>query len=324
MFPNFEKIYAPVLTGKEDLRKREIQVLCPFHNDKNASMSINTESGLYHCFACNASGSAIGFYMKYNNLTYREALEQLGQNNYNFEQRPVKQIIAKEPPPRIDTDYTDYCYKVWNDTIMHDEFYEFYAKKLYELRGITFPTAVACFIGYDPNKGWIFPCIRYKDKKCVGYEIRHKLFQHFKFKNGEETKCYKADNTPSCLCWIYEAWDNKKCIINEGFVDSYFQYQYQYEKAQKFKGELAQVDCNILTSSCGVKHIPKLVEQAKLWNDFDEIIFCLDNDDAGRDAKEKLLALPHENKFRFFNMLEDGEDFEEFYKRVLIKGIYNK
>ena len=324
MLENFEKIYAPVLTSKEDLRKREIQVLCPFHNDKNASMSINTESGLYHCFACNASGSAIGFYMKYNNLTYREALEQLGQNNYNFEQRPVKQIIAKEPPPRVDTDYTDYCYKVWNDTIMHDEFYEFYAKKLYELRGITFSTAVACFIGYDPSKGWIFPVIRYKDKKCVGYEIRHKLFQHFKFKNGKETKCYKADNTPSCLCWIYEAWDRKKCIINEGFVDSYFQYQYQYEKAQKFKSEFAQVDCSILTSSCGVKHIPELVEQAKLWNDFDEIIFCLDNDDAGRDAKEKLLALPHENKFRFFNMLEDGEDFEEFYKRVLIKGIYNK
>ena len=322
MLDNFEKIYAPVLNGKEDLRKREIQVLCPFHNDKNASMSINTESGLYHCFACNASGSAIGFYMKYNNLTYREALEKLGQNNYNYENRPIKQIISKEKPKRELIDYSDYCYKVWNDTIMHDEFYEFYAKKLYELRGITFPTAVACFIGYDPSKGWIFPCIDYETKKCVGYEIRHKLFQHFKFKNGKETKCYKADNTPSCLCWIYEAWDNKKCIINEGFVDSYFQYQYQYEKAQKFKGELAQVDCNILTSSCGVKHIPELVEQAKLWNDFDEIIFCLDNDDAGRDAKEKLLALPHENKFRFFNMLEDGEDFEEFYKRVLVKELY--
>ena len=323
MLDNFEKIYAPVLNGKEDLRKREIQVLCPFHNDKNASMSINTESGLYHCFACNASGSAIGFYMKYNNLTYHEALEKLGQNNYNYENKPIKQIISKEKPKRELIDYSNYCYKVWNDTIMHDEFYEFYAKKLYELRGITFDTAVACLIGYDPSKGWIFPCIDYETKKIVGYEIRHKLFQHFKFKNGKETKCYKADNTPSCLCWIYEAWDNKKCIVNEGFVDGYFQYQYQHEKAQKFKGELAQVDCNILTSSCGVKHIPELVEQAKLWNDFDEIIFCLDNDDAGRDAKEKLLALPHENKFRFFNMLEDGEDFEEFYKRVLIKGLYN-
>lgn len=322
MLENFEKIYAPVLTGKEDLRKREIQVLCPFHNDKNASMSINTESGLYHCFACNASGSAIGFYMKYNNLTYREALEKLGQNNYNYKNKPIKQIISKEKPKKELIDYSNYCYKVWNDTIMHDEFYEFYAKKLYELRGITFDTAVACFIGYDPSKGWIFPCIDYETKKCVGYEIRHKLFQHFKFKNGKETKCYKADNTPSCLCWIYEAWNNKKCIVNEGFVDGYFQYQFQHEKAQKYRGEFAQVDCSIITSSCGVKHIPELVEQAKLWNDFEEIIFCLDNDDAGRDAKEKLLALPHENKFRFFNMLEDGEDFEEFYKRALVKELY--
>lgn len=322
MLDNFEKIYAPVLNGKEDLRKREIQVLCPFHNDKNASMSINTESGLYHCFACNASGSAIGFYMKYNNLTYREALEKLGQNNYNYENKPIKQIISKEKPKRELIDYSNYCYKVCNDTIMHNEFYEFYAKKLYDLRGITFDTAVACLIGYDPSKGWIFPCIDYETEKFVGYEIRHKLFQHFKFKNGNEIKCYKADNTPSCLCWIYKAWNRKKCIVNEGFVDGYFQYQFQHEKAQKYKGEFAQVDCNIITSSCGVKHIPELVEQAKLWNDFDEIIFCLDNDNAGRDAKEKLLALPHENKFRFFNMLEDGEDFEEFYKRVLVKELY--
>ena len=281
----FDKIFGDIIPAGTNTNQKNIMIPCIFHDDKNASLCISTDENkpVYNCFGCNEKGSWIGFYMKRNGLTYPEALKALDMDK-PFEQRPVKQIIAKEPPQRVDTDYTDYCYKVWNDTIMHDEFY--------------------------------------KDKKCVGYEIRHKLFQHFKFKNGKDTKCYKADNTPSCLCWIYEARDNKKCIINEGFVDSYFQYQYQYEKAQKFKGELAQVDCNILTSSCGVKHIPELVEQAKLWNDFDEIIFCLDNDDAGRDAKEKLLALPHENKFRFFNMLEDGEDFEEFYKRVLLKELY--
>ena len=72
----------------------------------------------------------------------------------------------------------------------------------------------------------------------------------------------------------------------------------------------------------GVKHIPELVKEAKLWNDFEEIIFCLDNDEAGRAAKEKLLELPHENKFKFFNLLAEGEDFEEFYKRVLVKELY--
>ena len=320
----FDKIFGDLIPPGTNTNQKNIMIPCIFHNDKNASLCISTDENkpVYNCFGCNSKGSWIGFYMKRNGLTYPEALKALDMDK-PLEQRPVKQIISKEPPPRVDTDYSEYCFKVWNDTIANEEFYEFYAKKLYELRGITFDTAAACLIGYDPSKGWIFPVIRYEDKKIVGYEIRQKYFQHFKFKNGKDTKCYKADNTPSCLCWIYEAWDNKKCIVNEGFVDGYFQYQYQHEKAQKFNGPLAQVDCNIITSSCGVKHIPELVEQAKLWNDFDEIIFCLDNDDAGRDAKEKLLALPHENKFRFFNMLEDGEDFEEFYKRVLIKGIYN-
>lgn len=334
MFDNFEKIYAPVLTGREDLRKREIQVLCPFHDDKNASLSINTESGLYHCFACNSSGSAIGFYMKYNNLSYREALEQLQLNNPTPTHAPNKQIIHKKPePPKIEVDYSDYCYKAWNDTIMHEQFYEFYCKKLYELRGITLPTAVACMIGYDSKKGWIFPCIRYKDNKIVGYEVREKYFNKFKFKNGSETKCYKAEHTPSYICTVFDSGSREKAIFCEGFIDAFFMYQYQLEKAQKFKGEFAQVDCTILTSSNGVGAIPALVEEAKLWNDFDEVIFCLDNDEwkpdkngvlrsAGNEAKQKLIELPHENKFKFFNGLEVGEDFEDYYKRVLVKELF--
>ena len=57
------------------------------------------------------------------------------------------------------------------------------------------------------------------------------------------------------------------------------------------------------------------------YNDLSKI-FCLDNDEAGRAAKEKLLELPHDNKFKFFNLLAEGEDFEEFYKRVLLKELY--
>ena len=205
---------------------------------------------------------------------------------------------------------------------MHDEFYEFYCKKLYELRGLTLPTAVVCMIGYDPQKGWIFPCVRYSDNKIVGYEIRQKYFQTFKFKNGKETKCYKADNTPSCICSVYQAWDNKKAIFCEGFIDAFKMYQYKHELTQKFKGVFEKVDCSILTSSCGVKHIPELVEKAKLWNDFEEVIFCLDNDEAGNNASEKLKNLPHEGKFKFFNQIPEGKDFEDYYEEVLKPNLY--
>lgn len=319
----FDKIFGDLIPPGTNTNTRNVMINCIFHDDVNASLCISTDENkpVYNCFGCGAKGSWIGFYMKRNNLTYPEALKALDMDK-PFEQRPVKQIIHKEPPKRIDTDYSEYCMNAWNDTICHDEHFAFYCKKLYELRGLTMPTAVCCFIGYDPKKGWIFPCMRYKDNKIVGYEIRHKYFQKFKFKDGKETKCYKAENTPSCLCLIFETWSRKKAIVCEGFVDAYFMYQYQHEKAEKFGGEFAQVDCSILTSSCGVKHIPELVNEAKLWNDFEEIIFCLDNDEAGNDAKTKLLELPHENKFRFFNGLADGEDFEEYYKRVLKKELF--
>lgn len=318
----FNKIFSDIIPPGTNLNTKNIMIPCIFHEDKNASLCISTDENkpVYNCFGCNAKGSWIGFYMKRNGLSYSEALKALNMDK--VEQKPVKQIISKEETPRVDTDYFDYCYKVWSDTIMHDEFCEFYAKKLYDLRGISLLTAVCCMIGYDPDKGWIFPVIRYKDKKCVGYEIRQKYFQTFKFKNGKETKCYKADNTPSCLCWIYEAVNSKKCIVCEGFIDAYKMCQYQGEKMQKLKKPITDIDCNILTSSCGVKHIPELVEEAKLWEDFDEIIFCLDNDAAGNDANKKLMSLPHEDKFKFFNQIPPNKDFENYYEETLKRYIY--
>lgn len=319
----FDKIFGDLIPNGTNLNQKNIMINCIFHDDKNASLCISTDENkpVYNCFGCREKGSWIGFFMKRNNLTYSEALKALDMNK-SFEQKPIKQIISKEPENRIDTDYSDYCFKCWNDTMMNKDFFEFYGKKLYELRGITLPTAIACLIGYDKDKGWIFPCIRYSDEKIVGYEIRQKYFQTFKFKNGKETKCYKAENTPSCICSVFKAFDNKKAIFCEGFVDAYFMYQYQKEKITKLKNEYEIVDCSILTASCGVTHVPELVKEAKLWDDFEEIIFCLDNDDAGRKAKEKLLELPHGNKFKFFNGLAEGEDFEDYYKRILVKELY--
>lgn len=330
----FNKIFGDLIPQGTNTNQKNIMINCIFHNDKNASLSISTDENkpVYNCFGCNEKGSWIGFYMKRNNLSYPEALKALDMDK-PFEQKPVKQFTPKEPPPKIEIDYSDFCLKAWNDTIAHDEFYEFYCKKLYDLRGLTLPTAAVCMIGYDPKQGWIFPCIRYSDNKIVGYEVRQKYFQTFKFKNGKETKCYKAENTPSCICTVFQGFNNKKAIFCEGFIDAYFMYQFQNEKFEKYKYYNRKDFPTILTASCGVSHIPELVKEAKLWNDFEEIIFCLDNDEwlpnekgvlrsAGNEAKQKLMELPHENKFKFFNGLAEGEDFEDYYKRVLIKEIY--
>ncbi|MBR5250765.1 MAG: hypothetical protein IKV38_01960, partial [Clostridia bacterium] len=53
--------------------------LCPFHNDRNPSMSINKEGQYYHCFVCNAGGDVINFVQNYESCTFMEAVEILAK-----------------------------------------------------------------------------------------------------------------------------------------------------------------------------------------------------------------------------------------------------
>ena len=51
--------------------------ICPFHNDRNPSMSVNQSCQIYHCFSCGAGGDVFKFVMEYENLTFPEALKTL-------------------------------------------------------------------------------------------------------------------------------------------------------------------------------------------------------------------------------------------------------
>jgi DNA primase len=53
--------------------------LCPFHNEKTPSFSVNAERGFFHCFGCGAGGSAFNFIMKMEGLTFPEAVRSLAR-----------------------------------------------------------------------------------------------------------------------------------------------------------------------------------------------------------------------------------------------------
>ena len=53
--------------------------LCPFHNEKTASFSINTSKQIYYCFGCHKGGGVINFIMEIEGLTYPEAVEFLAK-----------------------------------------------------------------------------------------------------------------------------------------------------------------------------------------------------------------------------------------------------
>ncbi len=52
---------------------------CPFHNEKTPSFTVSREKQMYHCFGCGAGGNVYTFIMKYENLTFPEAIQFLAK-----------------------------------------------------------------------------------------------------------------------------------------------------------------------------------------------------------------------------------------------------
>ncbi len=53
--------------------------LCPFHNEKTPSFSVNAERGFFHCFGCGAGGTVFDFVMRLEGLTFPEAVQSLAR-----------------------------------------------------------------------------------------------------------------------------------------------------------------------------------------------------------------------------------------------------
>ena len=51
--------------------------LCPFHNEKTPSFSVNERDQYFHCFGCHAKGDVISYVMQRQGLTFMEAVEKL-------------------------------------------------------------------------------------------------------------------------------------------------------------------------------------------------------------------------------------------------------
>jgi DNA primase len=69
--------------------------LCPFHEERTPSFSVNAEQGLYHCFGCGEGGDAISFVKETEQLDFSEAVELLGER-YNVELKREREDPAEE------------------------------------------------------------------------------------------------------------------------------------------------------------------------------------------------------------------------------------
>lgn len=60
-------------------RGRNYVGLCPFHNEKTPSFSVNPDGHYFKCFGCGKSGDAITFLQEYEGLDFNEAIKELAE-----------------------------------------------------------------------------------------------------------------------------------------------------------------------------------------------------------------------------------------------------
>ena len=107
------------------LRKRGANYLglCPFHQDKNPSLSVSSTKGIFKCFACGKAGGAVSFLMEHEHLTYTEALRYLAKK-YHIE-IVEKEETAEEIAHRMRYEsllvVTDYAQKFYADVLWNTE-----------------------------------------------------------------------------------------------------------------------------------------------------------------------------------------------------------
>ena len=82
---------ADVVGDFVTLKKRGANYIacCPFHNEKTPSFYVSPAKGIYKCFGCGKSGTAVGFVMEHESLSYVEALKYLAKK-YHIE------VVEKE------------------------------------------------------------------------------------------------------------------------------------------------------------------------------------------------------------------------------------
>lgn len=73
---------------------RNYQALCPFHQEKTPSFTVNKKKQFFYCFGCKIHGNAIDFLMKYDQLNFLDSITELSiLHNITI---PYKNIHTKE------------------------------------------------------------------------------------------------------------------------------------------------------------------------------------------------------------------------------------
>ena len=119
--------------------------LCPFHQEKTPSFSVDPEQGLYYCFGCHAGGSIFDFVMEMENVNFPESVEFLAREaGLEIPEGVTGSSGTSEPL----YDAADYAARFFRKALKSDEGKE--AREYLKGRGISRETWKKYLLGWAP------------------------------------------------------------------------------------------------------------------------------------------------------------------------------
>ncbi|MBT3992723.1 MAG: DNA primase [Gammaproteobacteria bacterium] len=322
-----------IIGNRIDIKKagKEYKANCPFHGEKTPSFTVSPEKGFYHCFGCGAHGTALGFLMEYERLTFIEAIEELA--------KVVGIDVPKTKEDKIKNKRNNSLKELLSEVSIHFTSNLSQSKEAINYlknRGIDGKNAKNFSLGFS-NNSWseildkfgsseknkqrlldagliikkddggfydrfrnriMFPI---KDNRgdILGFGGRIIGNDEPKYLNSPETTLFKKGELLYALFESKEAINKtKSVIIVEGYTDVIALHKYGFNNALATLGT-ATTEFHI----------------RKMFRTIDEITFCFDGDKAGYKAALKAmeLSLPiiKTNKEVNFLILDKGQDPDE-------------
>lgn len=288
------------------LKKRgaDYYARCPFHTEKSASFSVSHAKQFFHCFGCHESGNAIGFLMKYNGLSYIEAIQELARDaglQIPDDGRSFKQQDGSHD--RLIEIMTASA-AFYREQLRHSPLATAYLRK----RGLSDDVAARFGIGFAPDESTALQRIfaDYRDKllHTAGMVIdndqgrRYDRFRNRimfpihdrrgriiafggriietgepKYLNSPETPLFEKGRELYGLSLAQKAIRQAGfALVVEGYMDVVALAQFGVENAVATLG-----------TATTPHHIQTLLRQT------DRIVFCFDGDEAGRKAAWRAL-----------------------------------
>lgn len=334
------QILASEIVGKKvKLKGRgpEFSGLCPFHNEKTPSFSVNDQKGFYHCFGCGAHGDIVSFVMNVEGLEFKDAVEQIA-NDFGIAIPLVKNIdFVKEDKTVKTYELLEEIAKFFEKNL-HSKIAQ-NARQYLSTRQINSTIAKKFRLGFAPDSYEELVThlqkLGFKNDELlksgvIGKNNQNNLFAKFrnrvifpildkknrviafggrtisdampKYLNSAETELFKKSQTLYNLSFARKAiFDKKYAIIVEGYMDA----------IALAKNSIENVVAGLGTA-LGKEHLQEL------FNITDKIVICLDGDLAGINASKRIaeIALPMINSKKNieFNILPNQLDPDDFIK----------